>query len=76
MEWHLDTGAIVHMTDNPGNLKDLIPYHGTNSMMIGNGSSLPITPSSTGQFGNNSCRLSVHDVLVVLDSQRNLLLVS
>lgn len=61
VEWHTNTGATTHIMDDPSNqkddlsnLKDLIPYNGYDSMIVGNGSYLPINHVGTGQFGNIS----------------------
>ena len=41
-EWTSDTGASNHMIGNQGMLTNIRNYYGSNSVLIGDGSSLPI----------------------------------
>nr|CAD1835675.1 unnamed protein product [Ananas comosus var. bracteatus] len=51
-EWHPDTGANAHITDKPGNLTNLVPYSGSDSVMVGDGTSLPITHIAATSIGD------------------------
>lgn len=42
-EWTSDTGASNHMTGQQGMLTHIQKYNGSDSIVIGDGSSLPIT---------------------------------
>ena len=51
--WYIDTGASHHITSELGNLQISSPYHGSDSVQLGNGDSLLISnignmPCSTG----------------------------
>lgn len=58
-DWFPNTGAIAHVTDNPGKLFNLIPYKGTDSVMVGNGDLLNISHIGDGivHHGNTSIPL-------------------
>nr|CAD1840445.1 unnamed protein product [Ananas comosus var. bracteatus] len=51
-EWHPDTSANAHITDKPGNLTNLVPYFGYDSVMVGDGTFLPITHIATTSIGD------------------------
>lgn len=42
-DWFADSGATSHMKGNEGNLLNGKYYHGPDSLMVGNGTRLPIT---------------------------------
>lgn len=46
-DWTTDAEASIHMTSNEGMLINLKPYSGYESVMIGNGTLLCITHTST-----------------------------
>ena len=46
--WYTDTGASHHVTSELGHLQIATPYHGSDSVQIGNGDTLPI--SNVGSF--------------------------
>ena len=41
--WLLDSGTTHHLSHTVANIHNGTPYNGTNSMVVGNGKSLPIT---------------------------------
>ena len=41
-EWTADTGASNHMTGSPGMLTDIHEYSGSDAVIIGDGSAIPI----------------------------------
>jgi hypothetical protein len=42
-DWFLDTGATSHMANHPGIVSNLTPYTNSSRVVVGDGSSLPIT---------------------------------
>ena len=72
-QWTANTGASSHMTSNKGMLSHLRPYRRHESVMVGNGTLLPITHigHTTISYGNTV--LPLKNVLVVPDLERNLL---
>nr|XP_009779206.1 PREDICTED: uncharacterized protein LOC104228441 [Nicotiana sylvestris] len=46
--WYVDTGASSHMTPNPGNVSSVLPYNGTDRVVVGNGTQLPISYTGHG----------------------------
>ncbi|RVW19267.1 Retrovirus-related Pol polyprotein from transposon RE1 [Vitis vinifera] len=46
-DWFLDTGASAHMTTDPSILDQSKNYMGKDSVIVGNGASLPITHTGT-----------------------------
>jgi hypothetical protein len=42
-DWYTDTGASAHMTTDASQLDKVEPYTGKDEVIMGNGSSLPIT---------------------------------
>lgn len=63
-EWHPNTEANAHITDKTGTLIDLIPYHGSNNVMVGNDESFKITHIDMGNIDNKSCNIPLQNVLV------------
>ncbi|RVW75390.1 Retrovirus-related Pol polyprotein from transposon RE2 [Vitis vinifera] len=51
-QWLLDSGASHHVTADLSNLSLHTPYTGFDDIMIGDGSSLPITHTGTSQGSN------------------------
>lgn len=50
-EWHPNTGATAQITDKPGNLNNLTPYHGSSNVTVGNGEQLQITHVGDRKIG-------------------------
>ena len=65
-----------HITDDPGNLDSLTPYHGSDGVMVGNGQTLPITHFGQATIGTGVSSINLNDVLLVPDIKKNLLSVS
>lgn len=74
--WHLDTGAMDHITNNSGNLYSLVPYQGTNSVMVGNGETLPITHIGIATIGSSPSPIQLYNILLVPSIKKDVLLVS
>jgi transposase InsO family protein len=64
------------MTSKPGMLTDVRKYFGTDSVVIGNGSSLPIVGIGDSFIKQNNTKLPINDVLLVPELTKNLLSVS
>lgn len=75
-EWTSDTGASNHMTGKPSMLSNIRQYSGTNSVLIGDGSSLPILGIGDSFINQKNITLPLHDVLLVPDLTKNMLSVS
>lgn len=48
--WYVDSAATSHLTNDLSNLQLYQPYQGSEQVMIGDGNTLPIHNSGTGQF--------------------------
>ena len=75
-EWTSDTGASNHMTGQPGMLSNIHEYYGTDYVIIGNGSSLPILGIGDTLVKQRNTVLPLKNVLFVPDLKKNLLSVS
>lgn len=75
-EWFPDTGASAHVTSSSANLQQSQPYHGSDSVMIGDGTFLPITHTGSTSIASSSGTLPLKDVLVCPDIAKSLLSVS
>ena len=73
VDWFLDTGASAHMTTDPSILDQSKNYMGKDSVIVGNGASLPITHTGTLSPVPN---IHLLDVLVVPHFTKNLLSIS
>lgn len=75
IEWTADTNASTHMTSKVNLLDDICKYHGTDTIIIGDSTTLPIT-----NIGNSSIKqkhkLPLRDVLLVSNLKKNLLSIS
>lgn len=72
-EWTIDTGASTHMTSTPGILSHLQPYAGPDKVMVGNGNLFNITYTGHATIVSGSTKLTLENVLLVPDLERNLL---
>ena len=64
------------MTGQPGMLNNVHKYNGTDSILIGDGSSLPITGIGNSSISQKNFTLPLNDVLLVPHLKKNLLSVS
>ena len=71
-----DTGASNHMTGKQGMLTNIRNYSGADSVLIGDGSSLPIFGIGDSSINQKNKILPLHDVLLVSHLKKNLLSVS
>jgi hypothetical protein len=74
-EWYMDSGASSHMASNSGILSSVFSHnHSTpHSIIISNGSLLPVTSTGHTYFLSVDHSLYRYDVLVSLDIIKNLI---
>jgi len=75
-EWISDTGASNHMTGTQGMLTNLQNYSRSDSVLVGNGSALPIIGIRDSNIKQKNKVLPLPDVLLVPHLKKNLLSVS
>lgn len=75
-EWYPDTGASAHVTSSIANLQHAQPYHGFDSVMIGDGNFLLIPHSGSTSIVSSSGNFPLKKVLVCHDIAKFLLSVS
>ncbi|GAA0160275.1 hypothetical protein LIER_16863 [Lithospermum erythrorhizon] len=71
-QWLLDTGATSHMTPHPGTLSEVRPFTTSSKVLVGNGSTLPITHKDSLSISTPYHSLKVNDVLVAPQFATNL----
>uniref|UniRef100_A0A1S3XNS2 Uncharacterized protein n=1 Tax=Nicotiana tabacum TaxID=4097 RepID=A0A1S3XNS2_TOBAC len=71
--WFVDSGASSHMTPNASNLSSITPYNGSDRVVVGNGTQLPISYTGHGIFFTSDSLFSLRDILVVPHLSTNLL---
>ena len=74
--WLLDSGATHHLPHTTANIHNGTPYNGTNSVVVGNGKSLPITQVGHSFLHTSAKRFVLHNVLHVPQLTSNLISVS
>ncbi|KAG8371909.1 hypothetical protein BUALT_Bualt12G0011900 [Buddleja alternifolia] len=73
--WYPDSGASAHMTPDDGIFSHLTPYTGTNKILVGNGSLLPIKHVGSTMLHTSTRPLTLSNVLHVPTLSHNLLAV-
>lgn len=63
-EWHPDSGSTAHITANTSNLQSAAPYHGPETVLVGNGNQLPITHVGSTVINTPQGSIPLLDVLV------------
>jgi hypothetical protein len=69
-EWISDTGASNHMTRNPGMLKNIRNHYGSDSVLIGDDSSISIHGIGDSSITQKNKILPLNDVLLVPDLKK------
>lgn len=73
-QWYPDSGASHHVTSDMQNIQNIIPYEGSDQILVGNGQGLPI--SSSGSYFqsplNSNVSLVFHNLLHVPNITKNL----
>jgi hypothetical protein len=72
-DWFFDTDASSHMSQGSGNLSSLLPHSSSTRIIVGNGTSLPITHTGSSSIPTHSYPLSLHNVLVSPSLIKNLI---
>lgn len=75
-EWHPDSGSTAHITASSTGLQNTMPYHGAESVMVGNGNQLPITHVGSTVINSPQGSIPLLDVLVCPNIQKSLLSIS
>lgn len=70
---YVDTGANAQMTNNPGMLTNLVPYTGSDKVIIGDGNKLTVSHIGEASLKSTHGSVKLRDVLVVPSLQKNLL---
>jgi hypothetical protein len=72
-DWFLDTGATSHMANHPGIVSNLTPYTNSSRVVVGDGSSLPITHVGDSSFPTASFPIHLRNVAITPDLIKNLI---
>ncbi|GJY50236.1 ribonuclease H-like domain-containing protein [Tanacetum coccineum] len=71
-QWYMDTGATSHLSSHTGNLHTSSLNRNFHSIIVGNGSSIPVTHSGHVQIPNPYRPLHLRNVLVTPNIIKNL----
>ncbi|GJR56659.1 ribonuclease H-like domain-containing protein [Tanacetum coccineum] len=71
-QWYMDTGATSHLSSHTGNLQTSSLNRNFHSVIVGNGSSIPVTHSGHVQIPNPYRPLHLRNVLVTPNIIKNL----
>ncbi|GJX33260.1 ribonuclease H-like domain-containing protein [Tanacetum coccineum] len=63
-KWYMDTGATSHLSSHTGNLQTSFPNHNYHSVIVENGSSIPVIHSGHVQIPNSYRPLHLRNVHV------------
>ena len=74
--WLLDNGASHHVTSDLNNLSLHAPYQGSDNIMIGDGTGLPITHTGSTSLPTSNTHFSLTNVLCVPSIIKNLISIS
>lgn len=72
-DWYLDSGATSHMASSEGILKSKIIKDVNHSVIVGNGSRIPVTSSGNAILNTPSRSLSLNQVLITPQIVKNLI---
>nr|XP_020169284.1 SH3 domain-containing protein C23A1.17-like [Aegilops tauschii subsp. strangulata] len=72
-DWYMDTGATAHMFAHPGNFAFFTPVSTDRRIIVGDGSTLPITHIGHTSFPSSSTPLSLSNILVSPHLIKNLI---
>ncbi|KAK1653738.1 hypothetical protein QYE76_071543 [Lolium multiflorum] len=72
-DWFFDTGATSHMANNPGIVSHLTPFNNSSRVIVGNGSSLPITHTGDTSFSTSSFPIHLRNVAITPGLIKNLI---
>ena len=63
-DWYADSAATAHVTNSVHNLQHAQPYHGSDTVMVGDGSYMPITHTGSTNLASASGNLPLKNVIV------------
>nr|XP_020157687.1 uncharacterized protein LOC109743008 [Aegilops tauschii subsp. strangulata] len=72
-DWYMDTGATAHMFAHPGNLASFTPVTTDRRIIVGDGSTLPITHVGHTSFPSTSMPITLSNILVSPHLIKNLI---
>nr|XP_020186122.1 YLP motif-containing protein 1-like [Aegilops tauschii subsp. strangulata] len=72
-DWYMDNGATAHRFAHPANLFSFTPIATAHRIIVGDGSTLPITHVGHTSFPSNSMPLSLSNILVSPHLIKNLI---
>ncbi|KAG7542778.1 GAG-pre-integrase domain [Arabidopsis thaliana x Arabidopsis arenosa] len=72
-EWFMDSGATAHLTPYAGILKSNLNHNTSQSVIVGNGSSIPITSTGQTTILSKTKPLLLNNVLVAPNIVKNLI---
>lgn len=75
-EWYADSGATAHISNSSAQLQSVQPYHGNNSVIVGNDEFLPITHVGSAVLSGDGGNIPLLNVLVCPGITKSLLYVS
>lgn len=71
--WLIDSGATHHITSDLHHLSLHQPYHGTDDVLIADGSTLPISHMGSSILPTSTCGLALQNILCVPNVDKNLI---
>ena len=71
--WLMDSGATHHITSDLQNMKIMQPYHGTDSVLIGDGSGLSISHTGSLSLPTLKHQLQLNNILCVPNIKKSLI---
>jgi hypothetical protein len=72
-DWIMDTGASSHMGNTPSILSQSSPTNSSSSIIVGNGSPLPVQYTGTATIPTSSSALNLNHVLISSNLIKNLI---
>ncbi|WOG95307.1 hypothetical protein DCAR_0414620 [Daucus carota subsp. sativus] len=75
-QWLFDSGASHHITNNPNNLTSFSEYGGPDEILIGNGTTLPISHTGNSKLHSQNNLFNLSNVLCVPSLNTNLVSVA
>lgn len=75
-EWYSDSGALTHVAASSTNLQTADAYNGSKSIMMADGTYIPITHMGSVTLSNHASKITLNEILVCPDIKKYLLYVS
>ena len=72
-EWYMDSGATSHLAADPGILKSCLNKNISHSVIVGNGSQIPVLATGNTTLHTSSRPLSLNRILIAPDIVKNLI---